>query len=711
MGDVRRETQVPAWFAEGLMFVGNWEPLAFRRRAGLAAVDEEAIYTREHRPETLRRLRALGVNLIITHFHKGFGLAAEREEIAGAAALVRDARALGLHVGAYLRVDAIAYETYLDEVPQAVDWFQRDAAGGIATYDGQEFRRLVCPQHPEYVQRVEDLVRLAAGDVGFDLIHLDGFSWGTATPCRCQACAAGFRAFLQARYPDAASRVARFGHPRVEAMEIPLAAPGREHVVRDPLRQEWLDFRSARFEDIHRRLAAAAKACSPAVAVTFNTMVPIEENGRERCGVSLPAMAPRNDAFWTESHNDPRLDGDGRVVSRVREYKYAEALDNVCFSYVKGPGRDQVRRSFAEVLAFNGGHAGMIGSPLLDEGPFAGDLASWAAFYRRWRSTLYAGTESAAQVAVLRHPRTLMLDSGEPYRSAHLLEQLLIEAGIPFRLICADGPLRLPPDLRLLVLPGVSCLEEPEAAVITAFVRRGGGLLLTGDTSLRDSWYRLRADYLLRELLGPDVPCPRPGMRSFQDPIFGQVDERARRVPGLTFHHAGDGRVVYAVRVDGPAGARAGERYPWRSPADAERWLAAARWAAGPLDVEVRAPHGVLVEVRRLRAPAEGYRVHLVNLVPSPWRDGIVVSWRSPAVPRHPGGAFEAPPRSRDPGAAAGPWRVRLYSPDGEETASGTDLTPVPTAGGAGETAWEVVVPVLDTYTVVSVDAAVLAAG
>ena len=49
-----RETALPDWFAEGLMLVGNWEP--FRRHAGSAAVDEEAIYAREHRPETLRRL-------------------------------------------------------------------------------------------------------------------------------------------------------------------------------------------------------------------------------------------------------------------------------------------------------------------------------------------------------------------------------------------------------------------------------------------------------------------------------------------------------------------------------------------------------------------------------------------------------------------------------------------------------------------------------
>ncbi len=112
-----RETALPDWFAEGLMLVGNWEP--FRRHAGSAAVDEEAIYAREHRPETLRRLCALGVNLLITHFHKGFGLAAEREEIAGAAALVREAHALGLHVGAHVRFDAVAYETYLDEVPEA----------------------------------------------------------------------------------------------------------------------------------------------------------------------------------------------------------------------------------------------------------------------------------------------------------------------------------------------------------------------------------------------------------------------------------------------------------------------------------------------------------------------------------------------------------------------------------------------------------------
>jgi hypothetical protein len=665
------------------MLAGHWEPLLFRRRAGFAAADEEAIYGREHAAETLRHLRRAGINLLITHFHKGFGPEAEAAEIDRARSLVREAHSLGLRLGAYIRFDALAMETMAREDPAAVDWVQRDAQGETSTYRGQEFRLRLCPAQGLWLRRLQSLLRLAVA-IGFDLIHLDGFTWGTATPCHCPACAAGFQAFLSARYPDAAARVERFGHAQVQALEIPRAAALEEAVVRDPVRQEWLDFRVATLAAVHRRLAETVKALSPEVAITCNTLVPTEWNGVRQQGFSLPAMAPRNDAFWTESGNDPRLEADGRLICRVREYKYAQDLENVCFSYIKGSSREQIRRSFAEVLAFNGGHGGMVGSALLAEEPFADELARWTAFYRNWREELFCDTEDAAQVGVLRHERTLALDSGAPYRSAHLVEQLLLESATPFRLLVRQDWTTVLPRLRLLLLPDASCLESSEAMAVADFVRCGGGLVVIGDTSLRDAWYRLRPDYLLRDVLGPELPCPQPLLRSFQDAIFGMHDTRADRFPTLALRHHGRGRLVYAAQVQTPAAGQTATPASWRAPADAAPWLTALRWAAGPLAVEVTAPRGVLAEVRRRIHPPHGYRIHLVNLTPHPGERACAVSWLGPAPREEPG------------------WCVRAFSPDAPPAELG--VWPAAAAADGVSARWGTVVPALGTYTVLAVD-------
>src|SRR6185437_12821067 len=74
----------PAWWGQGVVFVGNWEPLVFRRRhGGNLPVNYEALYQREHTEETVLKLKAAGVNMIITHFYKT-GLDTERDDVEAA---------------------------------------------------------------------------------------------------------------------------------------------------------------------------------------------------------------------------------------------------------------------------------------------------------------------------------------------------------------------------------------------------------------------------------------------------------------------------------------------------------------------------------------------------------------------------------------------------------------------------------------------------
>ncbi|MFN8096471.1 MAG: beta-galactosidase trimerization domain-containing protein, partial [Vicinamibacteria bacterium] len=89
--------------------------------------------------------------------------------------------------------------------------------------------------------------------------------------------------------------------------------------------------------------------------------------------------------------------------------------------------------------------------------------------------------------------------------------QALVESRVPFELV-HDGLLdeQHLASFRTLVLPNVEALSEAQCAQLAAFVRRGGGLVATGETSLRDENGAERRDFGLAALFGVAVAGRRP---------------------------------------------------------------------------------------------------------------------------------------------------------------------------------------------------------
>ena len=81
--------------------------------------------------------------------------------------------------------------------------------------------------------------------------------------------------------------------------------------------------------------------------------------------------------------------------------------------------------------------------------------------------------------------------------------QALIEARIPFDMVhdglLDEGHLE---QYRTLILPNIAALSNQQCEQITAFVRNGGGLVATLETSLYDEGGALRTDFGLGELFG-----------------------------------------------------------------------------------------------------------------------------------------------------------------------------------------------------------------
>jgi Hypothetical glycosyl hydrolase 6/Beta-galactosidase trimerisation domain len=90
--------------------------------------------------------------------------------------------------------------------------------------------------------------------------------------------------------------------------------------------------------------------------------------------------------------------------------------------------------------------------------------------------------------------------------------QALVEARIPFEMVhdrrLDEGSLA---PLKTLILPNVEALSARQCEELSAFVRRGGGLVATSETSLRDESGTERSDFGLAELFGVSFAGRRPG--------------------------------------------------------------------------------------------------------------------------------------------------------------------------------------------------------
>lgn len=260
------------------------------------------------------------------------------------------------------------------------------------------------------------------------------------------------------------------------------------------------------------------------------------------------------------------------------------------------------------------------------------------------------------------------------------MRDALIQARIPHVPVAAGDLATALDELDVLVLPAVGVLSDEQCELIRGFVRRGGGVVATGETSRYDEHGDRRDELALAELFGIRSLGGHEGAVRFRphswerSPTHSYLDildhdEDVRRHPVLaglegTQQLPFGGRLERVEVVDGrpllgliPAFPVFPPETSWHPeptpdvpgavvredggrvvylPADLDRCYGrgyqpdhatvlanAVRWAArGRLPVEVRGPGIVDVHLYRARA-ADRYILHLVNL-------SSAGAWRAP---------------------------------------------------------------------------------
>jgi hypothetical protein len=623
----RARSSQPWWIQEGVRDAPHHhEPIAFIRRRGGGAEDIEAYYEKEFSEDAARRLAEMGYNYLETCYFKGLGLEAEQEEIQRTAKFIRACHRHGIRVGVYTQWGSLFNETFFLEVPEARSWVQIGVDGKPIEYldrVNQYFRWRGCPGNPDFLAYIKKAVKKAIAELKADVIYFDNlclFEYHD-TLCYCEHCRKGFREYLARRFPTAEAAWKRFGLRRLDGVGLPPLRPWTDHTasavpIKDPMVQEFIEFRCEQLADAWRQIHEYLRKLNPKAGLMANPSFPRKYNERLTGAVDFWLLKDVPALHYME--NAVRNIGvrEGVVVSNIRGYRYGRALG---VTFLPCGRSDLPALTFAECLAFNNG------TGTLDHAGFEPYLE----FFRKHRDVFYRKVEPAAEVAILRHDRSLTLRWHEAYTVMELAQQMLLTAGVPWMPIwgqqLTDGTLK---KYRALVVPGSACLSFEEVQAIARFAAGGGGVVLCENAGTFNEFHQTIRTWRFAPLFEGADP-ERFAMRYAERGAVPRFEHKGGPLRG----EYGEGRVMYLPRIratDEPV--RTYEQIGgydsfmhlslpgrWRTLPEAVQWV-----AGGPLSVQIRARFTVLGEVLR-KQRGRRLLVHLVNYADKPAAAGTTI--------------------------------------------------------------------------------------
>jgi len=617
----------PRWVKEGVVMTAQLEPLVFLLRRGAGRADVFAQRAAERSEERVKFWKDAGINYIGITLVKGFGLQTEADDIEAARKFVELAHRHGLKVGGYVGA-SLMYETLSQEIPESREWRQVDEEGRPVYYGSggdQTFRYMACGNNPGYKAFIQKVVRLGIQDLKMDLIHVDQVRW-EAEPrsCRCKYCEQEFRKFLRNKYHDPQLKL-RLGFTRLDGI-IPPPMGGIDEIriteLRNPLMQEWADFRAANLAQRWGELANYIHQLNPEAALLGNPSMFLSSNVGFIHGVDPSRLFQHGDFIWTEEPNLAEWTADGRLVSKIRSLKAVRAMGKtaVVWQSAKQPTEWQgtpetwkapVELRLAELIAYGDMCLGSFRDPA-DMTPPA---RRYINFFHAQKAAL-RDTEPVADVAILRSFASNEYNPSRSTFSTILFEQSLIQGKVPFAIIY-DRHLQDLSKYKVLVLADQDALSDGQLKDIRAFVEKGGGLVATEETSLLTEWRRHRMKFGLADLFGFEEP-PGKGTATVRRPY-------------------GKGRVAYIPRIEAAVPAppvqmhyTVANKY-WKLPKNHSELLQSVKWAAGgELTAEVEAPDWVTIELARQRGTGF-WLLHLLNFNTTKPVENIGVTMRMPA--------------------------------------------------------------------------------
>ena len=458
-------------------------------------------------------MEELGLNWIHSRFYKGMGWEVEKEDFPNVQKFVRGCHEHGVHVLAYVQFGTTYPEIMKKEIPNVEDWAERDDKGNPILYvNGQYFRYMPCINCEEWEEYIKKMCTIALTDGGFDGIMFDNlFSY----KCFCPRCEKAFKEYLQS-LPD---KEERFGFKDVSGIGLPrYADEGRYYrgEIKDPVIQAYLEWRMNTTTDIMRRLCAHIKRVKPDAVVSANITGPRKMHSATEMGADLCELAKVLDLTIGQTTHYPSYEN-GQISSRIRELKLTRDLGCIevalcdTDAMITPEHEKYYLLPMFEDLVFGGVPTdrtvispkplpGFVDTALIAQRK--PKLEAFNSFVRDNRELFEAPVY--APVRILFPDRELVFSESSD-KAVCAAEEILSRRQIPWGYLVSlkDEPFTVPAGTEVIVVPGLSALNDKQVTGLVEFARNGGKLVITGDSGRYDG---LNAQHfenpLLKQVLG-----------------------------------------------------------------------------------------------------------------------------------------------------------------------------------------------------------------
>lgn len=401
-------------------------------------------------------------------------------------ALYHGCRELGMNVIA--RIDP---HVCRDEVRKAhPDWISTDARGEPRRHHGMPELWITCALGPYHFDFMRGVIRELVGRYPVDAVfsnRWNGLGW-----CYCENCRRNFRA--------------------ATGLEIP-----RTEREDEPARKAFIAWQQARLFELWDRWDAAVRSQNPNACFIPNMgagiwqFLDMREIGR-RASILFADRQGRTAAATNGSSVTPpwaigraakefravmgrKPVGAGYSVGVEEPYRWKDSVQSVAeqqvwmadgiangllLSFGKTGGRVRDRRWMdftAELFQWHNRNERWLRN--------VAPLAQVGLVYSQRNATRYGRPWRRDEDPTMRHYQAFVETTYQADDHVSGMYHALVEARIPFEMVC-DRMLdreHLAP-YRLLILPNLSVLDDGQCEQLRAFVRRGGSLVATYETSL-----------------------------------------------------------------------------------------------------------------------------------------------------------------------------------------------------------------------------------
>ena len=484
-----------------ILMAGYWEPDTFIIRGGRSDRNiEEDNYP--YSEEMAAKLSRLGITLAVWPFYKGIGIKTEQETMDRTAGFFRHLEKYGIHKGTYVNLASVFVDTFFQENPEMWDHLAYDQYGAPHFYS--EFYRIyyryrICTSHLDFGRYVASAALKAVNEAGTDLVFFDN---SAQMPCYCEQCKIDFPQYILSKFPanpeDCAegqlSFKQRFGHEYMGTFQMPKGTARMPVDVlpsaHEPGLYEWVRFRQSQAETLHKLVFDTVRENDEDTAISWNFALDEGEFTPLLWGLD-PDSAFRlgSDLFFSEDSNHAGIEH-GNIISHLRSFKYAHAMDQRLFVHNTPEGGDKVKfLNFTEAAAFNAGCVGRVMWGTEKEEDCA-EIARSARFLKAHKD-LYLNSEPKTKLAIYRSNHSETMAFADEAVSRLAIEQTLIEESIQFDYVINDTLDRIG-RYEAIVLPNAVCVSDAAAEALAEYVRSGGRLLCTEGSLTKDEYGRKR---------------------------------------------------------------------------------------------------------------------------------------------------------------------------------------------------------------------------